>query len=169
MCLYCFPFHRSSSAQNPLFLFISFAFGSHMACFCLPSWFCLIMTDFKVCSLNVRGLGEQLKRREIFNWLRAKNYSIYLLQETHSAENTNPVWSSEWGLKSLFTSYSTSSGGFAVLFNNNFTFQLQRSFLDNTGRFIICDIKTNDKLITLATIYAPNEDDPGFFERFHDH
>ena len=43
-----------------------------MACFCLPSWFCLIMTDFKVCSLNVRGLGEQLKRREIFNWLRAK-------------------------------------------------------------------------------------------------
>ena len=53
--------------------------------------------------------------------------------------------------------------------NNNFTFQLQRSFLDNTGRFIICDIKTNDKLITLATIYAPKEDDPGFFERFHDH
>ena len=41
------------------------------------------MTDFKVCSLNVRGLREQLKRREIFNWLRAKNYSIYLLQETH--------------------------------------------------------------------------------------
>ena len=57
-----FLFHRSSSAQNPLFLFISFAFGSHMACFCLPSWFCLIMTEFKVCSLNVRGLGEQLKR-----------------------------------------------------------------------------------------------------------
>ena len=60
-----------------------------MACFCLPSWFCLIMTDFKVCSLNVQGLGEQLKRREIFNWLRAKNYSIYLLQETHSADMGN--------------------------------------------------------------------------------
>ena len=102
------------------------------------------MTDFKVCSLNVRDLGEQLKRREIFNWLRAKNYSIYLLQQTHSVVNTNPVWSSEWALKSLLTSYSTSSGGVAILFNNNFTFQLQRSFLDNTGRFIICDIKTNE-------------------------
>ena len=122
------------------------------------------MTDLKVCSLNVRGLGEQLQRREIFNWLRAKKYSIYLLQETDSSENTNSVWSSEWGLKSLFTSYSTSSGGVAILFNNNFTFQLQRSFLDNTGRFIICDIKTNEKLITLATIYAPNEDDPGFLK-----
>ena len=124
------------------------------------------MTDLKVCSLNVRGLGEQLKRRGILNWLRAKKYSIYLLQETHSSENTNSVWSSEWVLKSLFTSYFTFSGGVAILFNNNFSFQLQRSFLDN---IIICDIKTNEKLITLATIYAPNEDDSGFFERFHDH
>ena len=101
--------------------------------------------------------------------LRAKKFSIYLLQETHSTENTTPVWSAEWGLTSLFTSYSSSSGGVAILFNNNFTFQLQRSFLDNTGRFVICDIKTNEKLITLATIYAPNEDDPSFFERFHNH
>ena len=42
-------------------------------------------------------------------------------------------------------------------------------FLNNTGRFITCDIKINERLITLAAIYAPNEDDPGFFERFHDH
>ena len=41
--------------------------------------------------------------------------------------------------------------------------------MDNIGRFIICDIKTNEKLITLATLYAPNEDDPSFFERFHNH
>ena len=37
------------------------------------------------------------------------------------------------------------------------------------GMRLICDIKINEKLITLATIYAPNGDDPGFFERFHDH
>ena len=154
MCPYCFLFLCSSSDQNTLFRFAFLRF----------TVFCLIITDLKVCSINVRGLGEQLKRREIFNRLRAKKYSIYLLQETHSSENTNPVWSSEWSLKSLFTSYSTSSGGVAILFNNNdFTFQLQRSFLDNAGWFIICDIKTNEKLITLATIYAPNEDDPGFF------
>ena len=33
----------------------------------------------------------------------------------------------------------------------------------------MCDIKTNENLITLATIYAPNEDDPGYFKRFHNH
>ena len=110
-----------------------------------------------------------MKRRETFNWLQTKKFSIYLLQETHSTENTTPVWFAEWGLTTLFTSYSSSNGGVAILFNNNFTFQLQRSFLDNTGRFIICDIETNEKLITLATIYAPNEDVPSFFERFHKH
>ena len=67
------------------------------------------------------------------------------------------------GPTSLFTSYSCSSGGVAIPFNNNFTFQLQRSFLDNAGKFIIFDIKTNEKLITLATIYASNDDDPSVF------
>ena len=41
-----------------------------------------LVMDLRICSLNVRGLGERLKRRETFNWLRAKKFSIYLLQET---------------------------------------------------------------------------------------
>jgi len=44
--------------------------------------------DLKVCSLNVTGLGDRLKRQEMFNWLRKKNYSIYMLQEVHCLENT---------------------------------------------------------------------------------
>ena len=28
--------------------------------------------EIKIISLNVRGLGNSTKRREIFNWLRAK-------------------------------------------------------------------------------------------------
>ena len=119
-----FSFSLQFVSSNTLFRFVSFPFDSAWLAFLRFTVFCSIMTDLKVCSLNVRGLGEQLKRREIFNWLRAKRYSIYLLQETHSSENTNSVWSSQWGLKSLFTS----SGGVAILFDNNFTFQLQRSF-----------------------------------------
>ena len=120
--------------------------------------------DFKICSLNVRGLGERLKRRGTFNWLRAKKFSIYLLQETHCSENTTATWSSEWGYKTLFSCCSGASGGVAILFNNNFAFQLERSYSDPKGRFIICDIKTNGRLFTLATIYAPNDDDPALFE-----
>ncbi|CAH3016349.1 unnamed protein product, partial [Porites evermanni] len=40
---------------------------------------------------------------------------------------------------------------------------------DPQGRFIICDIKTNEKCFTLGNIYAPNEDNPTFFLDFFDH
>ena len=33
----------------------------------------------------------------------------------------------------------------------------------------ISDIETNGRLFTLATIYAPNDDDPAFFESFFSH
>ena len=125
--------------------------------------------DLKICSLNVRGLGDRLKRREMFNWLRKKNYQIYMLQEVHCSENTIAVWSAEWGYKTLFSCCTSARGGNAILFNNNFNFQLQRSYSDPNGRFIICDITTDNKSVTVATLYAPNDDDPSFFLNFFDH
>ena len=119
--------------------------------------------------LNARGLGERQKRKETLNWLRAKTFSIYLRQEMHCSENTTATWSSEWGYKTLFSCCSRASVGVAILFNNNFAFQLERSYSDLKGRFIICDIQTNGRLFTLATIYAHNDDDPAFFESFFSH
>jgi len=95
--------------------------------------------DLKICSVNVWGLGERLKRKETFNWLRAKKFSIYLLQKMHCSENTTTNWSSEWGYKTLFSCCSSTSGGVATLFNNNFAFEIERSYSDPKGRFIICD------------------------------
>ena len=67
------------SFVSVLFSFsLQFVSSKHVISICKSSLrlrmacFCLIMTVLKVCSLNVRGLGEQLKRREIFNWLRVK-------------------------------------------------------------------------------------------------
>ena len=39
-----------------------------------------------IVSLNVRGLRDNTKRREMFNWLRAKHFSVYMLQEVHCTE-----------------------------------------------------------------------------------
>ena len=113
--------------------------------------------DLKICSLNVRGLGDRNERREIFNWLRRKKYSIYLLQEVHCVETTTNSWAAEWGCKTIFSCCSSAKAGVAVLFNNNFSFQIHRLFSDHNGRFIVCDLKTGEKVITLASIYAPNE------------
>ena len=119
--------------------------------------------DMVICSLNVRGLSNNTKRRETFLWLKKKKFSIYFLQEVHSTKETEPYWHSEWGYSTIFTTFSSSRAGVAILFNNNFQFQILKHFADPEGRFIITDIDTGDKIMTLVNVYAPNEDNPAFF------
>lgn len=79
---------------------------------------------------------------------------IYMLQEVHCSENKIPVWSAEWGYKTLFSCCTSAKGGVAILFNNNFDLQVLRSYLDPNSRFIICDISgtANKKRMTIATM-----------------
>jgi len=123
----------------------------------------LFFIDLKVCFLNVRGLGGRLKRR--FSWLRKKNYSVYMLQEVQCSGNTIVVWSAEWGSNTLFSWCTSARGGVAILYNNNFNLQLQRSYLNP---IIICDIVhvADNKCVTTAVLYAPDEDDPSFSLNF---
>ena len=96
--------------------------------------------DLKIGSINVRGLGDNQKRREIFNWLKAKNFSVYFLQEVHCSENARSIWAAEWGDENLFSCCTSAKGGVAILFNNSFGFQIQKVYTDTSGRFIICDV-----------------------------
>ena len=86
--------------------------------------------DLKIASLNVRGLGNNTKRREAFNWLRVKKKSIYMLQEVHCSEDTTNIWASEWGYKALFSCSCSNKAGVCILFNNNFTWFSQIRMVD---------------------------------------
>ena len=111
-------------------------------------------TGLKIVSLNVRGLGNNAKRKEVFNWLRAKKQSIYKLQEAHCSEGTIDIWTCEWGYRALFSCCSSNKAGVGILFNNNFDLQIHKVFSDPNGRFIICDIVADGKRLTVANIYA---------------
>ena len=78
-------------------------------------------------------------------------------------------WRAEWGYQALFSCCSSKKAGVAILFNNNFAFQLSKSYVDPEGRFVICDLNSSGKQITLANIYAPNNDNPNFFTTFFEH
>ena len=92
-----------------------------------------------------------------------------LQQEVHCSEGTMDIWTCEWGYKALFSGCSSSKARVCILFNNNFNLQIHKVFSDPNGRFIICDIVAESKRLTVANIYAPNEDDPNFFHSFFDH
>ena len=77
------------------------------------------MTSVKVASTKGQGLGDGRKRREVFNWLKAKKMAIYMLQEVHCSDKTSDLWAWERGYKALFSSYSSQKAGVCILFNNN--------------------------------------------------
>jgi exonuclease III len=122
------------------------------------------MTDFKLCTINVKGLRDKKKRHEYFLWLREKSFSVYFLQETHTVLNDVKCWNNEWGTKALWCHGTSNSRGTAILFHSKFDFSIIKSVSDPNGRFIIVDINVSGKIFTLVNIYAPNDDCPQFFK-----
>ena len=60
-----------------------------------------------------------------------------MLQEVHCSENTISVWSAEWGYKTLFSCCTSARGGVAILFNNNFDLELQRTYSSSNLSYFI--------------------------------
>ena len=118
-------------------------------------------------SMNCQGLSTRdgNKRRDVLNYMRSKLNSIIFLQDTHLTKEIESTVRSEWGYECIFSSFTSQSRGVAILFKNNFDFKLNNVINDENGNFVIANIHTNDIDITLANIYAPNDDNPEFFHK----
>ena len=60
------------------------------------------MGDLVLFSLNVRGIQEEKKRKELFNWLKLKKLDIICLQETYSTPEDVKKWKLQWGGEIIF-------------------------------------------------------------------
>ena len=49
--------------------------------------------------MNVQGMGDIRKRRDVLNLLKAKQYNIYCLQDTHLTYNDIHFTISIWGVE----------------------------------------------------------------------
>lgn len=122
-----------------------------------------------IASMNCQGLGDMKKRRDVFHYLRNKNYSIYLLQDTHFDAKLEQYVKSEWGYTCHFASYNSSSRGVAVLFNNNFEFSVTKVQKDVNGNYIFVSVKMFDKEVVIVSLYGPNQDVPQFYVDLEKH
>ncbi len=112
-------------------------------------------------SLNVRGLGDDNKRRTVFDWLRKYHkQEIILLQETHSSHETEKKWIKEWGSDIYFSHGTTASKGVAILFpnNNSEEYKILQNIGDTEGRILILTIETSTCKFVIGNIYAPTKD-----------
>ena len=119
----------------------------------------------KICSLNCQGLGNFKKRKDVFQYLRKSNCSIFCLQDTHFDKSLEKLVANEWGFRVYFSSHDSRSRGVAILFNNNFEFKIHKTITDCSGNFIIIEIEVLTKRFLLVNIYGPNKDNPNFYEK----
>ena len=125
------------------------------------------MDCLKIVSCNVRGLGNDMKRREIFHYLHVNNYDIVLFQESHSAlhlqkRRRNKRWGGGGG-RALFSNGTTQARGVMILISKDVPIYIHNSIKDKEGRFLAIDVTYGHTRLTIANIYAPNLDAPGFF------
>ena len=64
---------------------------------------------------NVRCLGDDAKRRQVFHYLHTKKVGLAFLQETHSIKDKAKLWKSEWGGQIWYDHGDSKSKGVAVL------------------------------------------------------
>ena len=120
--------------------------------------------SISICSLNVRGLRDSLKRRKLFLWLRKKKFNIYFLQETHSTKNDEYLWKNEWGAKAYFTYSYSNATGCGILFDCKLDITVNNIIRDDTGRYLILEVNINDSIYTFVNLYCHNKDNPQFFQ-----
>ena len=53
--------------------------------------------DLVVASYNVAGLGNAIKRKSIWYFLKSSPVHIVFLQETHAYSACETLWEKEWG------------------------------------------------------------------------
>jgi exonuclease III len=118
-----------------------------------------------IASLNVRGLANKTKREKILSWLKEQPFSIILLQETHSALDSNITWGKEWGKNVFLSGNSTNSKGVAILLKQELNATVIKHTDISTGCLQALELEINEKNIIVINIYGPNDDDATIFNK----
>ena len=108
------------------------------------------------CSLNVRGINQTRKRRQLFRWLHNNKFDIIFLQETYSTKSIETVWKSEWGGDVYYSHGTNHSRGTMILFNPKLPIHVDDIIADENGRFLLLKATVHDTEFQLCNIYSPN-------------
>ena len=99
---------------------------------------CLTITkdnvDFKLLSLNVRGIRSCIKRKALFMWLTQQKADIIFLQETYSTKEVEDIWNTQYNGKSFYSHGTNHSCGVMILIKDDLEFEVKSSVSDSKGR-----------------------------------
>ena len=96
--------------------------------------------DFGAFSYNVRGIGNERKRKKLFNYIRKhmSSNTIVCLQETHSTKKDVLLWKYQWHGNMIFSYGSSNQKRILVAFRYGLEYKMiSPEVVDDESRFII--------------------------------
>lgn len=111
----------------------------------------------KIVSINIRGLNNQIKKKRFLSLLQKINADVVMVQETHLRKAIDFIASRKRYPYQLLAAGSSKARGVAILLRNSVRFEEVARYKDPKGRFAFIKGKLNNELVTLASVYAPND------------
>uniref|UniRef100_A0A670HTQ3 Reverse transcriptase domain-containing protein n=2 Tax=Podarcis TaxID=42163 RepID=A0A670HTQ3_PODMU len=124
------------------------------------------MANLKAITLNVRGLGNPIKRKRITSYINTMKPHITFLQEIHNPPKgskllSDPRFSQQW-----VAGGSGKARGVAIILSRDLNFTATTVLKDKKGRFIFAKGTLDGKIkLTIGSIYAPNTKQLEFFQK----
>ena len=114
--------------------------------------------DFKLLSLNVRGIRSTTKRKALFTWLNERRYDIIFLQKkTYNTVDVEDIWRTQWRGKLFFAHGSNLSCGVMILVRSDLDFNQRTISCDDGGLSIITEAEVQGSPFLFVNIHAPNK------------
>jgi len=121
--------------------------------------FLFTMFEIKIATFNIRGLRNNTKRAEIFEFLQTSERAIFCLQECHyDIDIDGHTWENEWKGFSFWAGTSNTRAGVAVLMTPDLSDKIliQSSKCDVNGRFLSLEFECFGEKFSLLNIYGHN-------------
>lgn len=141
-----FPYFITSPVPPPCFLCKIFFTGVSA------------MDQITIYTLNTKGLNVPEKRRMLLNDLKRSKADVAFIQETHFKTGAPMCLKNRYFPTTYHaTNPSAKSKGVSILISGNVPWTCRDTRIDTEGRYVFLKGLIGDVLVTLATVYAPND------------
>ena len=127
----------------------------------------MVEVNFKLLSLNARGIRDFQKSKSIFTWIQKQKADLIFLPETYSTPDIVNNWKFQWGGEMIYSHGTSHSRGVLVLISDQLQCELKSVTCDENGRFILIEALIQESPYILLNLYAPTKQNEqwAFYEK----
>ena len=93
-------------------------------------------SSIKICSLNIKGCKNPVKRNRLLSFFKKENASVATLQETHLTDEEHIKLKKDWVEKSVFFSLNSKSRGVAIIIHKKVPLIVDHFEADSNGCYV---------------------------------